>query len=175
MKTKLIAALCSGPLLCSLADAGETTIGLGLGPLYSGLGVNLGLADRSSLKYVAAGCVGGSASSGSDSSVSDDGSVTTTSADDSYTTNCGIGVGLVSSTLLPGDRQGLGLAAGVSYDTDEDNGAGGGTEWHLSPTYNFFFSGIERRGFNLGAGPGWTFRDGETDGAELRLNVGFQF
>jgi len=176
MKRRLIAVLCAGPMLCTMAEAEDnTSIGLGFGPLYSGLGINIGLAMGTSLKYVAAGCLSGSISSGSDTSVSSNGSATTTSTDDSYNTNCGIGVGWITSALLPGNRQGLGLALGASYDTDEGNSTGGGAEWHFAPTYNFFFNGIDRRGFNLGAGPGWTFRDGKTGGTDLRLNVGFQF
>ncbi len=168
MKKTLLATLVAAPLLCSAATA-DTTFGVGAGSLYNGLGLNAGRTTGTSLTYGALGCVGfstsGSEVRGSDGSVE---------RESSYDTNCGIGVGYVSTTLLPGDRQGLGLSLGLTYDTDEDD-AGGGTQGHLTPSYYYFLNGIGRRGLTLGIGPQLTLREGGSGDIGPMINLGFQF
>ena len=167
MKKTLLAALVVVALPCSAASA-DTTFGLGAGSLYNGLGLNFGRTAGTSLAYGALGCVGFSTSDsetrGSDGSVE---------RDSSYDTNCGLGAGYVSTAVLSGNRQGLGLSLGFTYDTDEDND--GGAQWRLTPSYHFFFSGVDRRGVVLGIGPQLVLRERGSNGVVPMINLGFQF
>ena len=161
MKKVPVLLLCVPLTFGPVVIADDRTIGIGLGPLYGGFGMNLGLVNEERLRYLALGCVSASYSSGTDDSELD--------------TNCGVAAGIVSSDPLPGQRHALGLSLGVTYQTDEDSGFGGGAELHVSPNYYFFFNGLGKSGFNLGIGPGLDlYEGGETEG-DLRFNAGFQF
>ena len=148
-----------------LGTSGRTTFGLGVGALYGGLGLNVGRIDGPRLTYGSLGCIGGSRSE-STITFSDGTSTTERSSE----TNCGIGAGVLSTAFLPGDRHGLGLSLGLTYDTDGADEVQG----HVIPTYNYFFGGLASGGFNLGFAPVLTFGDEGAD-AGLLLNVGYQF
>ena len=169
MRKALLAALAITPAFGTPAIA-DTTFGIGAGSLYNGLGLNFGRTTGTTLTYGALGCVGFSSSSSE--SRGGDGSVFERSS--SYDSNCGVGVGRVSTSFLPGNRQGLGLSLGLTYDTDE-GADGGGVEWRLTPSYHYFFDGIDRRGLTLGIGPQLVLRDGGSTEVAPMLSLGFQF
>lgn len=134
----------------------QTTFGLGFGALYGGLGVNFGRIDGTRLTYGSLGCIG--AAGGSTGG-----------------TNCGIGAGILSTAFLPGEHHGLGLNLGLTYDAINDTVEGDELQWHVRPTYNYFFNGLGSGGVNLGFAPVLTFDgDGDTEGS-LQLNLGYQF
>ncbi len=134
--------------------ADKTSFGLGVGPLYNGLGVNIGFISSENLKFVALGCSGGMHSSRHGTDVT-----------------CGAGIGWVRSDILTkkNDKHGIGLHFGLNYDTRDND-----FEPVLSIPYVFFFKGIDTRGWNIGAAPlvKW-----ESGGAEfgLFLEIGYQF
>ena len=169
MKKTLLAVLVAAPLLCSAATA-DTTFGIGAGSLYSGLGVNLGRTTDTSLTFGALGCVGFS-SAGSETRAGD-GSVERSNSHDS---NCGVGIGHVSTALLPGNRQGLGLSLGYTYDTGLEEDGPGGSQWRLAPSYHYFFSGIDQRGLTFGIGPQLVMYEGGSTAIGPMINLGFQF
>jgi len=167
MMKSLIAITLLGSFLLSKAHS-DTTFGVGFGALYSGLGLNFGRITDTGLGYGALGCLGGSTTSSE--TVGPDGIAV--SSESSRSTNCGVSLGFVSTTLMPGRKHGIAINIGYSYDTRNDEF--GGAEVHLTPSYHYFFNGIERRGLNLGFGPRFTFRDNATE-TRLMVNLGFQF
>ncbi len=89
--------------------------------------------------------------------------------------DCGVGLGYISSALLPGEKQGLGLSVAFTYNTDEDDGSRAGVEWSISPGYYYFFSGIGKRGLNLGIGSRIILGERGSGTNPLMFNLGFQF
>jgi len=165
MKNSFLLGLVFTTSLGSAAVA-DTTIGVGIGSLYSGLGLNFGRTTESSLTYGSVGCMGGSTST-SRSTSGDDGS-----RDSDYETNCGLGLGYISTALMPGTNHGLGLSLGYSYNTDE---VSGGSELHVMPGYHYFFNGVGQRGLNLGFGVRVTRSDEQSNATGLIFNLGYQF
>ena len=129
------------------------TFGLGVGNLYSGIGVNVGVQSEIDLKYISAGCV-------SYSSI--------------YRETCGVGAGWVKTDIFDFQtpKHGASLYIGIvgseydNFDHDAIYGAGLG--------YHYFLNGIGKSGFNLG----FTVTAGsENDGIGMggMFQVGYQF
>lgn len=153
MKNTLLSTLIFSASFFGTAIA-DTTLGVGVGSLYNGLGVNFGRTSDTSLMYSSLGCMGGSKS------------------DDNYETNCGVGLGYINMLLLPGNNHGLGLSLGYTYDT---NDISGGSEYHVMPGYYYFFNGLGQRGLNLGFGGRVTRSDEDAADTGLTFNLGYQF
>jgi len=148
-------------LLFTSTAYAERTIGLGISPAYSGLGINVGHRREQDLRYVSAGCnrIGHSNVSGWD-------------------TECGLGVGWFHAGILPVDnnKHALGIhinAHRVSY-RDSDLEKQRRTEHSLSSSYTYFFRGIDSPGFFIGGSP---FSYVERDGFRIGpvFSVGYQF
>jgi len=165
MKNTLIAVLFAAFSISNTA-VGDTTFGIGVGALYNGLGFNFGRTSEASLVYGSLGCMG--ASSSRSSSIAGD----VVSRDSGYETNCGLGLGYLNLSLLPGNNHGLGLSIGYTYDTDDISG---GSEYHVMPGYHYFFNGIGRPGLNLGFGARVTRSDEDSADTGLTFNLGYQF
>lgn len=149
----------------------QKSFGLGIGQLYNGLGVNVAYQSDAMLSYVAVGCIGLAYQSGTTSTTS---AGTSRSSDEEYSSNCGVGLGVLSTRFVFDNGKhglGLGLASTVNSTDDElDNQV----EYHLRFTYNYFLNGVSSRGLNLGIAPLVTFVEtGNEPG--LLLNIGFQF
>jgi hypothetical protein len=150
------AALCLliGGAAGAVSAADTTSFGLGLGALYNGLGGNFALVTANDFKYVSVGC-----------------SEASHSSRDGTNVTCGVGVGWLMSDILTkrNSKHGLGLNIALDYDQLQSE---------LEPTirmpYVYFFRGIDRRGWNVGAAPliRW-----DADGTELGVmfEVGYQF
>lgn len=135
----------------------ETTFGVGIGSLYNGFGINVGKTTSTSLTFGSVGCIGwGYGSEG-------------------YSSNCGAGFGVVTTAALPGLRHGLGLSLAVTKNTSSYSEVSANVELMLMPSYYYFFSGIEQGGFNLGAGPSFTYQEGQSIEPFFTLNIGYQF
>ncbi|GGF77518.1 hypothetical protein [Alteromonas lipolytica] len=150
------------PLACLLLPlsvsttslANEFSFGVGIGSLYSGLGVNVASRSATDLKYVSAGCMSYSSYGGA---------------------TCGAGAGWIQADLLGFDNtnHGIGVYIGIvgdereSYnDTKAVYGAG------LS--YHYFAKGIEQPGAHLGI----SLVAGDTNSGldtKLLLEFGYQF
>ncbi|WP_100658748.1 hypothetical protein [Alteromonas flava] len=155
MKSLKLLACALFPLaLTANVNAKEYSFGMGVGSLYSGLGVNIASHSENSLTYISAGCVSYSSRAGS---------------------TCGVGGGWITTNILsvPNNKHGLGAYVGIvgtereSFD-NHDAIYGGGLGYH------YFFNGIDRAGTNIGLG----FMVGDTnDGTEgaLVFQLGYQF
>ncbi len=147
----------------------DITIGVGIGTLYNGIGLNFGDSSSTGLTFGALGCIS------IWSARSESGNRTGTNF------NCGVGLGYINTAVLTGNRHGLGIAMALNYNTDEDSPARDGTPagegivLSLTPSYNFFFKGVERRGINLGFGPRINFRDSGYVKTYWLFNLGYQF
>lgn len=168
MRNRLLASIVLASTLSSTANA-DMTVGLGLGTLYSGIGLNFGTTTDTSLRYASLGCLGISLGN-TDIDSSD--STERTQGDSS---NCGVGVGYVTTSVLSGKRQGLGLSLLATNNTVYKNNDGSNLEVTVIPGYYFFFNGIDRSGFNIGAGANFGFREGQSVETGMTLNVGYQF
>ncbi|QOL25437.1 hypothetical protein LP316_14230 [Thalassotalea sp. LPB0316] len=149
------------PLVISLSLLASTqinaeeqlTFGLGLGNLYSGLGVNVGYQGENSLKYMSAGCM---------------------SYSSMYGTTCGVGAGIVKTDIFDFQtpNHGLGAYLGivgtqvVRFDRKAIYGGGIG--------YHYFFNGIDKSGLQLGIAGVIGKEDSGTGGAMV-VQLGYQF
>lgn len=158
---KFVIALVAFFALTSQAYAAqsEVTFGGGIGALYGGIGVNIGLRTDDDLKYIAAGCpaIGHSDNSG-------------------WKLPCGIGIGWIWSGILSktSNRHGLGFYLGPvgvnkSEGTDDDT-----ARYGLGVTYAYFFKGINSKGWHIGITPAISREDENTKG-NLLVNGGYQF
>lgn len=157
-------------LFSTLSVQAENTIGIGIGSLYNGFGFNAGKTTSTSFLFGSAGCMGWTNWSSYSSSSNDDSTKTV-----GHETNCGLGLGYVSTAVLPGVRQGLGLSLVGTKNHIFENQSGSNLELTLMPSYYFFFKGIDKSGFNLGTGPMFTYRDGQPIESFVMFNIGFQF
>lgn len=157
-------------MLSTTANA-DSTWGIGVGPLYNGLGFNFGKTTTSSLSYGSLGCQSLSIGSSKNSN--------TSSSDSSRETesNCGFGLGYINTSMFSNNRHGLGLNLGLSYNTAESQ-----TELRLRPGYHYFFNGIDKPGFNIGLGSIIYYDneasndlDSDSEKVSLFLNIGYQF
>lgn len=165
MKKTILSALILAASVSSTAIA-DTTFGVGLGSLYNGLGLNVGLSSDTGLVFGSLGCMGAFSSR---SSHTNGESVT---RDKKFESNCGIGLGYLDVSLLPGNQHGLGLSLGYTYDTDD---TAGGSEYHLMPGYHYFFNGIGQRGLTLGIGARVTRSEADSADTGFAFNFGYQF
>lgn len=165
MKNTLLSTVIIAASFSTTVLAGNT-FGVGVGSLYNGLGLNYGRTTNASLVFGSLGCMGGS-SSRSRTTAGD-----ITSSDNSYETNCGVGLGYIDMSLLPGNIHGLGFSIGYTYDTDNISG---GSEYHVMPGYYYFVNGIGQRGLNLGFGARVTLSDKDSADTGFTFNLGYQF
>jgi len=165
MKKTLFALFITVPMLFASAAQARNTVGIGTGSMYNGIGINFGISTQQSLTFGAVGCVGGSVSSSD------------TVNDDSNDSNgiCGLGFGRISTSAFSNNHHGLGLSVALNYNTDEDIQFESGIQWTLTPSYHYFFSGIDRRGLNIGIGPTVILKDGQPTDTVGMINLGFQF
>jgi hypothetical protein len=134
----------------------ESSFGIGIGALYSGIGVNVGFRSERDFKYVAAGCAGIGYSDNS-----------------GWLLPCGIGAGWIWTDLLSKDdkRNGFGLyVKPVGIDNSNDDKA----RYGLGVTYAFFLQGLCAGGWNMGITPTLGKEHGDTK-VGLFMNVGYQF
>ena len=132
---------------------GKFTAGVGLGSLYGGIGVNVGLQSDTDFKYISGGCV---------------------SYSSRYSETCGFGLGYMTTDLFESrsKHHAANFYIGIvgterTYKKDKGlYGAGLG--------YSYFFSGIDRSGGNIGFTVLGAELNGDLDlGAMLQL--GYQF
>lgn len=141
----------------AMAADSEVSFGVGIGALYSGIGVNAGLKNENDFKYIAAGCIGIGHSDNS-----------------GWILPCGIGAGWIWTGLLSKDdhRNGLGIYVGPvginKGNTENKNKA----RYGLGITYVYFQNGIRANGWNFGITPAISEENGNNKGS-LLLNVGY--
>lgn len=158
-KHLLVAAVLTA--LAQTAHA-DTTWGLGVGSLYNGLGLNFGKTTDSSFTYGTLGC----------HSLSRGNNGTSKNETD---TNCGVGIGYISTSLFANNKHGLGVGLDTTYNTFTSK-----YEARLKPGYYYFTNGINSSGFNFGIGPSYFHNaessdDENNDRIQMFLNIGYQF
>lgn len=145
------------------------SFGAGIGAMYSGLGVKLGLKTDRQLKYLSLGCLGYKHNSENRDSA------------------CGAGVGIIRTDLFAADndKHGLGLYVGTVGSANESDpkviyGLGSMTVvYEIKPVYGigisyvYFWDGILDKGLNLGITPAIGFDNGAK--GSVLLQVGYQF
>lgn len=149
-------------LLCTAGPScasDEITFGIGLGAMYSGLGMNIALRSEHDLRYLSAGCV---ALGYSDA--------------EGRIAACGVGAGWLWTNNFSdsNNRHGLGLSLGpIGYRGRTYVGEEGDTIYGAGISYAYFVPGISRKGWNLGA----TLAVGHKDDANghLLLQAGYQY
>ena len=155
MKTNKLVIFSLSILLFNASALAENkfTAGIGLGSLYAGIGLNVGIQSSTDFKYISSGCVSYSSMNGS---------------------TCGFGLGYMTTELF--DYQSNKHAAnfyigmvGSERDNFDDKalyGAGIG--------YSYFFSGINKSGGNIGF---TVVGAKKSDGLEIggMLQIGYQF
>jgi len=141
-------------LLIAAESENTATLGAGVGFLSNGLGVNIGLKNESSLRYISLGCF---SISSSDSRGTE--------------TNCGLGGGWMTTYILnqKNNNHSLGIHLGVTHDNRINK-----NESRLGITYVYFFNGINGDGWNLGLSPTVEKRDEKTE-TVLMVQAGYQF
>jgi len=149
-----IAVMASISLSTLSAQAEDSySVGLGMGTLYSGVGVNVAMLSKHDMKYISGGCL----------SYSSFGGVT-----------CGAGIGWIKTDLFDAnsDNHGFGLylgAVGTERRRFEDKalyGAGIG--------YHYFFRGIANSGGHIGVSV--THGRGKSEnGSGVIFEFGYQF
>jgi len=171
---RLLLVLSVTMLVMSKTAVADFTLGLGLGPLYSGLGLNFGKTTESSFTYGSLGCVGYSSTG---VAMTSDGSqsATVNSEKIESSSNCGFGFGYVSSALFKNNRHGVGLSIGLTSNTDDQQ-----NELRIAPGYHYFFNGINNRGATLGLGAMHYADDSQPNNLSnnansVFINIGYQF
>lgn len=154
---KIITKLCL--LTLTLAISSQTfandnfTFGVGLGSLYSGVGVNVGIQSKTDLKYLSVGCVSYSSLSGE---------------------ACGGGIGWVKTDLFNSTNTKHGASVYLGIVGSENDHFNNDPIYGLGLGYHYFFSGINQSGLNLGV----TVVAGNEDdgiGVGSMFQVGYQF
>jgi hypothetical protein len=137
----------------------EVSLGVGVGALYSGVGVNVGLRGSNDFAYLALGCIGLGYSDNS-----------------GWLLPCGIGAGWIWTGLFSktDNHHGLGIYAGPVGVDGGDNGDDDTAIYGLGITYVYFLRGIDSTGWSFGITPTIGKDDGDTKGG-LLLNAGYQF
>ncbi len=128
----------------------DITIGAGMGGLYSGMGLNVGIKSQSDFKYVSAGLAPYASRDGN-----------------TYATS----MGYVNAGLIDANKAKHAIHVYMGFINNE-------IEYNYTPYmgtgYLYFFNGIRRNGGNLGI----TFMDGnKKDGLGFKtyLQLGYQF
>lgn len=137
----------------SFAD-NELSVGVGIGALYSGIGVNAALKGDNHIGYVSAGCIGIGHSDNS-----------------GWILPCGIGAGWIWTNLLTNanNRHGIGLYAGPVGMNEDDK-----ARYGVGITYVYFLQGVKAKGWHFGITPAIGKENGDTKGS-LLINAGYQF
>jgi len=133
------------------------SFGVGVGALYSGLGVNVGTRSEHAFGYLAAGCIAVSHSSS-----------------EGWDLPCGVGAGWIWTGLLTkaNDRHGVGIYAGpVSTNTRPGHDK---VNYGAGLTYVYSFGDTVAKGLQLGITPTVGKKNGEYRGGVL-INLGYQF
>ena len=108
-------------------------LGVGIGPLYNGMGINYEIPASNLFNYISVGCPG--IGYGGDSGL---------------ITNCGVGYSIVITPIPDNKRYGFGvnIGAGISH------GGSGSDPYYLAGlNYTYFYRGAEKRGWNGQIGP----------------------
>ena len=117
--------------------ANEFTSGVGAANYYSGVGVNAGLVRNNSISYISAGCPVIAASSGA-------GTVPV----------CGVGVGWISTNIIPNknNKHALGVYAGILTGSVrfENENSFVTHKYGAGINYTYFFRSINTNGWNVG-------------------------
>jgi hypothetical protein len=130
------------------------SFGIGIGHLYSGVGINYTQHLDRSQAYASLGCL----------------AAATHSSSNDLETVCGIGLGYIRTHLFSeSDKHGIGLSTGVYRNTDEDE-----NEYILGPTYTFFTNGVNNPGWSIGVMPYMSKMKGRDTDYEVMFNVGYQ-
>lgn len=138
----------------SIADE-KYSAGAGVGALYNGVGVNLGIFEDYGFKYASIGCISIGYSS-----------------KDGLLSNCGLGIGWIRSDILSdSNRHGLGIHLGTSYNTHNNRN---NLEAFIGIPYVYLFDGMGSDGWNIGVTPIIGENHGDIEGGVL-LNLGYQF
>ena len=156
-KKALVIAILAGlfAIDSSYAEDG-LSVGVGIGALYSGIGVNLGRRSENTFGYLAAGC-------GAISNV------------DGWKLPCGGGAGWIRTDLLTktNNRHGLGIYVGPVGHNAVANG-----DWKArygaGLTYVYFFGDVVARGWSIGVTPTVGKKYGDYRGG-LLVDIGYQF
>jgi len=135
----------------------DISFGLGLGALYGGIGINIGLQRENDFRYIAAGCTefGYDSVSG-------------------WQAACGVGAGWIWADILSksNNKHGIGFYIGpVGYEGSHRDPE---IVYGVGVSYDYFFKGINSSGWNVGVTPAIGRHNGDTEGY-LLLQVGYQF
>lgn len=147
----------------------KLSFGAGIGTMYSGLGVNLGLKTDRQLKYLSLGCLAHQRSDANRDSA------------------CGAGVGIIRTDLFAADndKHGLGLYVGAVGSANESDPkviyepSSITVVYEIKPIYGigisyvYFWNGIFDKGLNLGITPAIGFDNGAK--GSVLLQIGYQF
>ncbi len=135
----------------SLAD-NNYTLGLGVGTIYGGLGMNVGVQSDVDIKYVSAGILQISGSN----------------------TTYGLGLGWITTDLFDFQSKNHGINIYVGAVGTENSFYGHDPIYGGGLGYSYFFSGIDKSGFNIGftllAGKG-----NEENETGAFIQAGYQF
>ena len=132
----------------SSADEDVFSVGVGVGTLYSGLGMNLSLVSETDMKYLSGGC----SSYGTTSGIT-----------------CGLGIGWIKTDLIDfgSNKHGFGLSVGVINSKYNDRKAMYGLGYH------YFFNGIDKPWTHIGLS---LVSEGVHDrGNGVMIELGYQF
>lgn len=147
----------------STASAQESSIGIGAGYMYSGVGINYMSSSDHTRFYLAGGCP----------------SLSRESGNSTISLACGVGAGVMRTGLFMDlNRQhAFGLYGGAiagkhrrSGNTSDEYAVYG-----MAVTYNYFFTNGQLNGLNIGFSPLAVYIDDDTASWTALLNVGYQF
>lgn len=155
-----IVSLCIVVLLVSTqtyAADSELSFGTGVGLMYSGIGINIGIRGESDFRFISAGCVNFGYITGI-----------------GWYSACGGGAGWIWSNVLSkeSDKHGIGLYLGAV--SDDGNDIDPGTVYGVGIPYVYFLRGINEGGWNFGLTPSIGRHNGVTK-VYLWSQVGYQF
>lgn len=166
----LLGCCCAGISQATIADPGGVSFGLGMGALYNGLGVNLGVQGADDFTYLSLGCIGFSHTESEHIASGPNGSTTRTSESD-WDGNCGLGAGYIKQGLFGlSKKHAFGAALGATYNEEYDRNEG-----YVGLSYQYFFNGSNGvKGWHVGLTPVLRFYESSSEG-HLMINLGYQF
>lgn len=144
----------------ALAES-QISVGVGLGSMYSGLGVNVSLYEDNNIKYLSYGCF-----------------AFETDTNGNKNSACGLGLGFLKSGILSeGNKHTVGLhfgaiAAKRSWGQNGDSLLD--TVYGIGIPYAFFPNGLSGKGLNVGITPSIGNYKGDALG-KILLQIGYQF
>jgi hypothetical protein len=135
-------------------QAESSSIGIGVGHLYSGIGINYNKHRNNHLTYGSLGCI-----------------AVAHSGNSGIETECGVGAGHIMTNLfMETDKHGFGLYTGVYRNTDKD-----ANEVIFGPTYTFFSNGMGNPGWSIGVMPYLRKISNQDTDYKVLFNLGYQF